>query len=593
MDQREAFLTAWRNFHPKAKLPDTDFLQFCDCGGDFASDEHVLERLNLCNERLETAISVIKSEGFILKWLREVLNVNISNESDSELDKVLNVLFPSKLDRPAPNADSQDIASTSVAIEGEEKSDFRNFKESSSLKGENNNLLSTCDLNEEYEAISKDAEAIFPLGDEPELALDGSDEELAFNNIQGTSGVDCGKLFSRENNEFDGEKSSSHDDINIAEGNKLSANNNTEKGSENDVGLTRTNDERIPTGSSEEEDEEMGDESRGLNYPEREKPAGHRNRALANVFSPLAKGINKAKSKGKCYLTRSSGPKHKRHDSHDSTTSGDEVDLPGHTESKTFENLDSEILSDSTGIHVKSDDICTANQDNMADDGESCLAPINRGSHVDFTRQGSSENNAVDKKDLISEEDRCKKDAIEESPNVIIEVVDELISYLEGIEVVSSDELEGESPRASEGDDFMLFGGVIRPRKPLRSRRQLDSVLSAGNVSLMSADSCVSPWAIDVAASEMQSADSSEQEDNAACDSGVVRPSEGASPRLPEKELSKQPTPEGTPPPIRPPRRSKTERRSRTVGSPKKLGPVSADDDEVFGKDDKGYEGMW
>ncbi|RMX45842.1 hypothetical protein pdam_00022703 [Pocillopora damicornis] len=508
MDYREAFLTAWRDFHPKGKLPDTDFLQFCDFDGDFASDEHVLERFNLCNERLEDAIRVFKSEGFILKWLRGVLNVNISKGRDLELERVLNVFFPCELNQPV--SCPQDIASPSVAIEDVKKSDRDDFEKSSPLEDEEKYLNNTFAPDEECKDFRKDAKVIFPPRDEPKLALDGSDGESCFNdNIQGTSGVDSGKLFSSENNEFDEEKSSSHDGINIAEGNKLSANNNTEKESVNDVGLTRRNDQRDPTGYSEDEEPEMGDETPNLNYPERKKPTGHRNRALASVFSPLAKGINKAKSKGKSYLTRPSGPKHRRHDSHGSTTSGDDVDFSDHAESKTSENLESEILSDSNEVDVKLHDICASNQFNMADEGDSCLAPIDRGSHVDFTRQGFSENNALDKKDSISEEDRCKKEKIAETPDVIIEVVDELISYLEGIEVVSSDDLEGESPHASEGDDFMLFGG---------------------------------------------------------------------------------PNVEASPPPIRPPRRSKTERRSRTVGSPKKLGPVSADDDDVFGKDDKGYE---
>lgn len=589
MDYREAFLTAWREYHPKGKLPDTEFLQFCDCGGDFASDEHILERFNLCNRRLDDAISVIKSEGFILKWLKEVLKVNITKGRDLEIERVLNVFFPCETDQPVPC--SQDIAFPPVAIEDVKKSVTCDFKKSSPHEDEMKCPTNTSTLNEECKDFRKDAEAIFPLGDESKLAVDGSDEESCFNkNIQGMSGVDSGKLFSSGNNEFDGEKSSSHEGINIAEGNKFSTNNSTEKESEYDVWLTRTNDQRIPTGSSEDEELEMGDESRNLNYPERKKPAGHRNRALASVFSPLAKGINKAKSKGKSYLTRPSDPKHKRHDSHGSTTSGDDVDLSDHAESKTSENLESEVLSHSTEVDVKSYDICAANQFYMADEDDSCLAPIDCGSHVDFTRQGFSENNALDKKDLTSEEDRCKKEAIGEAPDVIIEVVDELISYLEGIEVVSSDDLEGESPHASEGDDFMLFGGVIRPRKPLRSRRQLDSVLSAGNVSLMSADSCMSPWAIDVAVSEMQSADSSEQEDNGN-DSSDFRPTERAFPSQPEKETSNQPKVEASPPPIRPPRRSKTEKRSRTVGSPKKLGPFSAEDDDVFRRDERGYEG--
>lgn len=602
-DKREAFLTAWRNFFPTAKLPDTDFLQFCGCGSD-SSNEHVLERFNLCKERLDNAINDIKREGFILKWLTEVLDVTDSRKSDSELDKVVNFFFPSTLSQPSTNLHERNMDDSSIVVIqiGDEESEFNNFTEICLLKSEDSDLLSVCKLNEESKPISKETEAGFPL-DECELNVDGSEKvklEFGFNNKQGNSGAASGKLFSEENNEFGEEKSSLLDDINIAEGNKLSANNNTEKGSENDVRLTRTNDERIPTGSSEEEEiEEMEHESHELNSPEGEKPAGIRNRTFATVFSPLAKGINKARLKGKRHLARSSGPKHKRSDSHESTTSGDDVDLFNHSESKTFSKLDSEVLldSDNAEVHVKSSsDICAANQESKATDSESCVAPSCRMDRdlVDFARQGTSENNDVEKKDMNSQDDRCKEGTIEESPDVIIEVVDELISYLEGIEVVSSDEQELESPPASELDEFMLFGGVIRPRRPLRSRRQLDSVLSAGNVSLMSADSCVSPWAIDVAASEMmQSADSSEQEDNASCDYSEARPSEGTSPSLPSEESSKRPVGDSTPPPVRPPRRSKTERRSRTIDSPKILGPMNADDDEVFGKDDKGYEGNY
>lgn len=584
MDQRQAFLTAWRNFYPNGKLPDTDFLQFCGCGGDSASNEHVLERFNLCKERLGNAINVIKSEGFILKWLLEVLNVKALDQNDSELEKVLDFFFRSTSDQRCVESHEHDTddSETVVINFGEEGLESHNFTGVPSPESEGANLFKASDLNEESEAISKEIEAGFPLC-VPELAVSGSQDAIEFHNKQGISGDECGKLFSRENNEFGEKKSSLHDGINIGEGNKLSANNNTEKRSENDVKLTTTYDERIPTGSSdEEESEKMGDETREL-----QKPAGHKNRPLATVFSPLAKGINKAKLKGKRRLARSGG-KHKRSDSHESTTSGDDVDFPNHAESKTFEDLDTAESIE------KSKDICTADQeDNMAaDDGDSCFAPSCRieRDRVDFTRQQISENNGVEKEDMNSQEGRCGEGTIEESPDVIIEVVDELLSYLEGIEVVSSDELEGESPHASEGDDY-LFGGVIRPRKPLRSRRQLDSVLSAGNVSLMSADSCVSPWAIDVAACEMQSADSSEQEDNASCDSSEARPSVGTSLSLPKVEVTKQPATD-SPPPVRPPRRSKTEKWSRmSVESPKKLGPIGADDDEVFGKDDKGYEG--
>lgn len=596
MDQKEAFLAAWRKFSPQGKPPDTEFLQYCGCDGNSSSNEQVMERIHSCNERLEHAINVIKSEGFVLKWLTEVLNVKDVNESESELDKVLNFFFPSTYFDALfrLHGKSADTAPT-VATEDGTSFGYQSSKEMPD--GENNILMDCCDLNEgRNKTISKVAEAGF--SDEPENTLDGSHDgtsEFGFNNTLGMTGVNSGKLFSRENNQFDKEKSSLHDDNNTTEGNKLLANNNPEERDEHDVSQTFSNEERNPTGSESEEDESMEDVTHESDSREEEKPVGLKNRTLATVFSPLARGINKAKSKGKWHLPRSSsGSKHRRSDSRDSATSGegDDLNFANHTESKTLEDLDTEVLLDTGEVQIKLNDICVTNQENMAADGGVCSdvnPPIDGYRDVvDFTRQGISENNEKKSQDIESEESRCEE-TNDDPHDVIIEVVDELISYLEGIEVVSSDEFEGEgeSPHEDEpeGNDF-IFGGVIRPRKPLRSRKQLDSVMSIGNVSVMSADSCVSPWSIDVAAYEMQSADSSAEEDNA---SGESRPSPEPSPGLPTVAPVKTLGGQSTPPPVRPPRRSKTERLSRTFESPKKLGAVNADDDEVFGI--KGYEG--
>lgn len=602
MDQTEAFLDTWRKFFPQAKPPDTEFLQFCGCDGERSSNEQVLERISFCCERLEEAVNVIKSEGFVFKWLTEVLDVKALHESDSELNKVLNAFFPSALLHEKSRA--SDTAPKSIATEEGIGTEYFQEITIEMPDGENSNILYVCDLNEGWnKTISKVAEAGF--ADESRQTFDGSEDEklvFGFHNTRGITGVDSGKLFSRENNEFDEEKSSLHDDNNTTEGNKLLANNIPEKRDEHDVNQTFSNEERNPTGSESQEVKSMEEGTHEFNSPEKEKPAGPKNRTLATVFSPLAKGINKAKSKGKSYLPRSlSNSKHRRSDSRDSATSveGVDVNLPSHAESETLKYLDREVLLDTGEVHIKLNDILLTNEESMAAEGDGVCSDVKSSIDrcrdvVDFTRQGVSENNE-EKEDNETMEGRCEE-AIDDSPEVILEVVDELISYLEGVEVVSSDEfeeaeLEGDSPpeEPDEGNDFMLFGGVIRPRKPLRPRKQLDSVMSIGNVSVMSADSCVCPWAIDVAASEMQSADSSAEEDNVSSETSETRPSPEPSPGLPSTEPKKTLQAPNTPPPVRPPRRSKTERLSRTFESPKKLGALSVGDDEVFGK---GYEGM-
>ena len=595
MEQTEAFLSTWRKFSPQDKPPDTEFLQFFVCDGERSPNEQVLERMNLCYERLEHAISVIKSEGFVLKWLTEVLNVKDFNESDSELHNVVKIFYPStSFDAPFR---AMDTAPKSVATEdGLTSSEYPSSK--NVANGENSNLFVASDVNEgRNKTISKIDEAGFT--GEPHT-FDGSEDEklqFGFNNIQEMAEVNSGKLFSRENNEFDEQKSLLYDDNNTAEGNKLLANNKPEERDEHDVSQTIADEGRNLTCSESEDEETMEDHTHDVNFPEKVKPAGVKNRMLATVFSPLAKGINKAKSKGK--WRSPSGSKHRRSDSRDSATSGelegDDVNLSHHTESKTYEDHDSEVLLDTGEIRIQLNDICPTNQENMAAEGGGiCLdvnSPIDECRDVDLTRQGIPVNNE-EKKDGESEESRCEE-TMDDSPDIFLEVVDDLISYLEGTEVMSSDEFEaeGESPHEEpeEGQDFMLFGGVIRPRKAQRFRKQLDSVMSLGNVSVMSADSCVSPWAIDVAACEMQSADSSAEEDNALSEASETKPSPEVSPGLPSEEPTKKQESQSTPPPVRPPRRSKTERLSRTLESPKKLkAKISLGDDEVFGK---GYEG--
>ena len=262
-------------------------------------------------------------------------------------------------------------------------------------------------------AISKMDKAVF--ADESEQTFDGSEDEkleFGFNNIRGMTGVNHGKLFSRENNEFDEEKSSLHDDNNTTEGNKLLANNNTEKRVEHDVSQTIAHEERKPSGSDSQEEEIMEAGTDESNSPVKEKPAGLKNRTLATVFSPLAKGINKAKSKGKWQLPRSSSTdsKHRRSDSRDSATSaeGDDVNFSHHTESETLENLDSEVLLDAGEVY----DVHVTNQANMAAAGSICsesTSPMDRRRDVvDFRGRGILED-SEETKDGESEEGRCEE----------------------------------------------------------------------------------------------------------------------------------------------------------------------------------------
>ena len=586
MDEKQAFLAAWRNFDLSEEPPDMNFILCCnDSDDESLLKMQLFERLNSCKERLQQAVRVIKREGFILKWLADAYGVRDENQSQSDLEKVLRILFPSATEQLSP---SNQPTTRSAATQTGNAAEVHSFRDISSF--ENVTLFDDCDSVERDDGKQVEELANY----EPQLAVDGSDCEncLGFENTQGTSGAHSSKLFSRENNEFDEGESLFHDGITVAEGNVISANDNTEDGTEEDV--TGIGVEREPCTR-----ENMDEESNNLDSPGQDKPAGHKGRVFTTVLAPLAKGFNKARSKGKWHLPQSpsSSQKHQRSYSHGSSTSDDnDVNFSSPTESKTLANRDRE---DIYYTEVDLNDISAIIPENMA--GVEIGSPETDSSNVQrncdvvasqTSRRGIEDDNHREKKESRTEEGRCEKivrDKNEESPSVIIEeVVDDLILYLERIELESSD--EGESPL--DGEEIP-FGGVIRPRAPLRPRRQLESVLSLGNVSVLSGDSCASPWAIDVAASEMQSADSSEQEDNVSCDLVEITAVTNSTSNQPDTAQEKKPVENVTPPPVRPPRRSRTERRSRTVGSPKRLkAPVDVGDDEVFGKEEKGNEGI-
>lgn len=567
LDQTKVFLAAWRKFSPQDKPPNTDFLQFCGCNGSSSSTEKIFERLSSCHERLQHAIDVVKTEGFVFKWLTEVVSVKELNERDLQVQKVVNFFYPSPiLDPPlcSPPVETSSITESELIPECEISHDVPHGETSYNLNDGSSKTIS--------EMV--DVKMMHPTQD----TFDGSDK-LAINNSQEMSEVNTCKLFSTENNEFNEKESWLHDDDNAEESNKLLANNNAEERDEQAESQIILSDGRIPTDSCSKSEETMDEKPQESNSLYKDKQTGVKNRTLPSVLTPLAKGINKARSKGRWYSPSNS--KHRRSDSGSSATS---VELE--TENDKSEDHDREVLLDSS----ETCDIYSTNQGNMAADGNSVCSDVNScvdQSHgVDFTRRGVSRNKGRTS-DGKSVEDRCEESTYD-SPDVIPHVVEDLITYLEGVEVVSSDECEtiteGESPEDPvEGNDqLMLFGGVIRPRKPFR--KQLDSVMSVGNVSVLSSDSFVSNFAIDVAACEMQSADSSGDEGH---EEREARPRPEVSPglpcKVPEKEQNASP-----PPPVRPPRRSKTERSSRTLQSPKRVAAITADDDEVFGK---GFEG--
>lgn len=576
LDQTKVFLAAWKKFSPQDKPPNTDFLQFCGCNGRSSSTEKIFERLSSCHERLKHAIDVVKTEGFVFKWLTEVLSVKELNERDLQVQKVVNFFYPSPILDPSlrsPPVDTSSVTESEVISECEIASDVPHSETSCILNDGSNKTIN--------EMV--DVKMMHPTQD----TFDGS-VQLAINNSREMSEVNTCKLFSSENNEFNEKESLLHDDNNAEKSNKLLANSKAEERDEQAESQIVLSDGRIPTDSCSKGEETMDERPPKSNSVYKDKQTCAKNRTLATVLTPLAKGINKARSKGRWHS--SSHLKHRRSDSGSSATSVEleTDDVNSCTENEKSEDHDREVLLGSG----ETCDTCSTNQGNMAADGSSVCSDVNSSidqSHgVDFSRRGVSQNKERTT-DSQSVEDRCEESKYD-SPDVIPHVVEDLITYLEGVEVASSDEgetnAEGESPEEPvEGNEFVLFGGVIRPRKPFR--KQLDSVMSVGNVSVLSSDSFVSNYAIDVAACEMQSADSSGDEGHVLNEAREARPSPEVSPGLPCKEPGKEQN-ASPPPPVRPPRRSKTERSSRTLESPKRVAAISADDDEVFGK---GLEG--
>ena len=610
MERREAFLAAWREEFGSEEPPDLEVLQ-CD------DQDLCLERMNFCKRRIQDSIEELRREGFLLKWLSDTNNIDISldNENVSLITEVMRVLFDRCSIRTGELHSSEKTTQTLAplaAVLDDELKESRKL-----LNDEKSNVLDSSDS-----AACGNATKCFEqeFSNHQHGAIGGNGSRVGYDvrlneNNPGAAVEIQFELFSKINTESCDKEASSHGQIGIRETDTSLANDKSSSSNEEDVKTedvsSETESRPDSSSSSTEAMAEISGNSSALKT-NKESPASTEDlheassvadRPLCTVFAPFAAGnIRSQEEKGSKskwhipHIPRKFRHKHEPSHTHDGVlqTSSDK---PQHSENKR--EMQDELerfeggshgdinLSHDDGSHniVLGESSSTSAINSIEVEGKDHIAVVNEPVELTLRIGMDSSIDNVGTNTLALSSETLSEDTLdnaEESEEVVpdtpdaIEVIGDLLSYLDTVEVISSD--EEDTPR-----DVMA---LKRLEAVKGTRKQLTSVLSTA--STQSADSCIPPWSIDVAVAEL--GDSSDPEDTHSFGSHTAIDSK-SSEKL--SSLAGEICAEfnvDDPLPVRPPRRNKSDRRSlRTITF--EVQKLRIGDDEVFKPVDDGYEG--
>ena len=523
MERKDRFLTAWNERFDGIEPPDLEF-----------EDDSLLERRNLCVRTLHDAFSVIKSEGFLLNWISEILDIRDDNYEEPDLGRILHIIRAESTGKEFISKVENGDESPSSPNENPSQDEENVHRKSSHINQEGDFVIfDVCDTSEDIpEAANTEAKTahVNTLVDESSGSTANAEE-----NPCPDGGSELFKAITEsgenENRAVVSDEGSTHDEEeNI--GQKLKE---CESASARDENLTT---DRASEGSLESSktpcnscfSPDVMSESQPPEDSNEEGTLVEENRAECETSVSMIPSI----------LIRPASRNENE---------------PYGSESRTESQQDTEETP-ATGHELPA----LAEQEN------------------DEERSGH---------DSPADDNEASSSLCEPTVDESVREVNDAMSFLDTVEMSSSDE---DSPC----DDTIL--GMTRGEKSYGSdrfrSRKLDSIRSVGNASLLSMDSCVGAWALDVAASELHSADSS--------DENVVE-NQSTKPKRKSSEKKKTPLADGTKEfvftkegehedfvPIRPPRRSKRDRKYRSVDSPRRC---IVGDDDVFKQEDEGYEG--
>ena len=596
MEKRQIFLAAWRENYGSEEPPDLDFLE--------SNDEHLFwEGLNSCKSKVEESISLLRREGFLLKWLIDTYNVQICKDEENFLlfAKIMRVL----LDHCTSRADGLHPAEKTtqtlypLADDSEDKVKERNELFFNKALGNSNSTANKSEM--------KSSEKSKECGDETNgsQSVSVANVRLNENNLGAAVEIQF-ELFNNTNTES-GNKEGSHVQLDQREKSDGVTNDKDSKKEEvydESVCSESLESSFVSSSSSVEDMAEDFESSLVADKTNKESPVSKKDlneasslsdQPFSTIFAPFSTRFNiekdgkKSKTKRRVpKITYTQAKKHLRLHTHDGGTES--------TSEMLFKNAKSERnLSDSeldqygkwrTGEGLSHDGgsqniVLMKNASSTNSIEREPVAVVNEPVNLTVSIDGDIPVNVLGSNphvvisETVGDTPEETDEATPETPDTI-EVIGDLMTYLNKVVVISSDEDD-------TSQDIIALTGL---RTAKGTRKKLGSALSS--MSVQSGDSCMSPWAIDVAVAEM--GDSSECEDTHSGDSPAPVGGKSMESLSSLADAICTEFDNDGPLPIRPPRRNKCDRRSlRTVTFAAKKSHIG--DDEVFKPADDGYEG--
>lgn len=563
MENKVAFTSFWQRNCPDKPLPQLDF---------FDTVEGLQDRVDLCKQNLKEALRILEQEGLIFRFLSKVINSNDYDDFNGEVCGILRRVFSDTL---GFSSDSSDIEISTQELESAHyKSKDQNSNRDPVTEDEpflirGNSFAFTIDSQEEKPNRTllsgvhdiKSESGRFAHGGSEVEAVDEQQFHLPGDQFPtSTTQPSAGRVVELLNNQND-KVCLSDPNLPYDEGRGILSN--------EDGAVRNTSNQKVLI---TERDSWRMDKAKvtttgvNTNFANQE----YENSSV-NTVSGTSKSASLPVNTERSCKWQSEAPR---------PYSCGNYQIPDTTipyETKTNERRTVEGL-EPYDIDLKTREAVETKSE-VAMSRHDTDSSIQSKEHEDDRLSNSSEDRAT----LASEEETFLVELSESKEELDQEtvVVDDLISYLEGIELENSS--DGEDSAASEGSGQISYGFRSKNGAVIR-KKQLQSALSTA--SAISTDSCLSPYALDVAMSEIHSAESSDQDETSSIGDNTV-------PKVIEGDVPTKPKP-----PAKPPRRrsKKGMVRAHTVGTPIEVKTKSrgySEEDEVFSKEEEeGYKGM-
>lgn len=561
MENRAAFTSFWQRNCPDAPLPELEF---------FDSSEGLQNRFEHCKHNLKEALCTMEKEGLILRFLSNVINSNDYDDFKGEVCGILRRVF---LDSVTSDFSDTEISTHELQQTDREPTDQNSNRtvtedEPFLIRGKSFAFSIESSKQQQDRTLIIDAQGTSESG---MSSYGGSELEAVDEQQLHLPGVQFPNSIAQPSADRDVELLNNQNDKVFLSGQNLPCDEGTSErlANEDSAVWNISNQKLLITSRDSCRMDQTEVKAAGLNTEGTVKDNG--NSPLNTVHGPF-KSATLPSTDRTC--------KHKWQSERRPYSCGScqfhDINIPYETKSNERRGKRGGIEpSDIKRRHSRE---TKRNNDMSRHDTDSS---------IQVKEDEDRYSNSSEDRPTLAEEETFLVELSEGKDDLEQEtiVVDDLISYLEGIEFASSEE---EDSAASEGSGQMSYGFYEKNGALIR-KKQLQSALSTA--SGVSADSCLSPYALDLAMSEIHSAESSDQDELSSETPSPLRGNSESIPKITEGDEPIKPKP-----PAKPPRRrsKKGMVRAHTVGTPVEVKTKSrgySEEDEVFSKEEEGYEG--